>query len=423
VFNKSNGLISDYVYVVFEDTSGQIWAGTNDGGVFKFDKNASTFKQEFDLRDRGIYDVTAILQTANGHYWFAGYGLLEYDPKSQEFTSYSTNDNFPAHDPLTLAIGKDDALYIGTLEEGLIRYADGDFTLWTVPNVPRYAAFSHIVPATDGSLYFVEQYWNSVDQFDPASGQWETPDYESISIPRAVDSKGYLWSGAYDGLWIFSPAGSRTHFTTKEGLPSDNVNDVALDASGNAWIATDGGLAAVESDKVTSVYKGTEIGLVSDIVKKVFVDSNGNIWAAGEYGGDIARFEPGGKQTLFTAKKLFDSEPNAITGFAEDANGDLLVATDGDGLYRRSPSNVWNRITAGDPGVNVPVDNILCVSVAPDGSIWLGLKDRAARFDGEKWQSFTTKEGMSGRAVYDIYFASDGTIWFATDGGVTRIQP
>jgi ligand-binding sensor domain-containing protein/tRNA A-37 threonylcarbamoyl transferase component Bud32 len=424
VFKTANGLPGGRVFSILEDAADTIWVGTDEGGVSKFDSGAGTFKAQFDLRELGIYDVTSMLQSADGHYWFAGYSLAEYNPKTEELTRYSTDDgNFPAYQPVTLAQGPGEVIYIGTLGDGLVRFEKGESVQWTIPNVPGEAGYSQIVPAADGSLYFIEQYWNQVDQFIPSTDKWKNSLAENLSIPRAIDPQGNIYGGAWDGLWIISPNGISQHLTTENGLPSDEIYAVDFDKSGNAWVGTQGGLVTLKGSIIVDVTPGGELGLDGDAVRKVFVDSRGGIWAAGESGGNMAYLPPGGNWTLQAAHLVLGVNPESITDFAEAPNGDILIASYGSGLFTRSPAGEWTRTYIGSAGVTQPIDYLRSLAVGPDGSLWLGLDDRVVRFDGQTWKGFTIKEGLSGLLVYDIYIDLAGSVWFATNGGVTRFAP
>ncbi len=64
------------------------------------------------------------------------------------------------------------------------------------------------------------------------------------------------------------------------------------------------------------------------------------------------------------------------------------------------------------------------VTVAPDGSLWFGGHGGAARFDGVEWQTIGAgPDSLINDTVNDIYIAADGTVYFATGGGVTRLTP
>ncbi len=425
VFNRSNGLpVGERVFSILEDAAGSIWVGTDEGGVLKFDSGAGVFRAQFDLREQGIYDVTSLLQSTAGHYWFAGYGLVEYDPLTKQLTRYSPyDDNFPAYHPVTLAHGPNGVIFIGTAGEGLIRFENGVAAEWVIPNVPGQAGYSSIVPAPDGSLYFIEESWNQVDRFDPTSNAWKNGIIEEVSIPHTTDALGNLWSGAWDGLWIITPARSRQNLTTQEGLPSNQINAVAFDQTGKAWVGTSNGLATLKGSLVMNVTSNRDLGLDGEGISLVFVDSQGGIWAAAETGSNFAYLPPGGNWTLQSPSLLFGSNPERITDFVEAPNGDVLVSTYGDGFYRHAPDGKWTRVKIGEPGVTQPINYLLCLATGVDGSLWLGLEDRAVRFDGKTWQAFSLKEGLSGPVVYDIYIDPAGSVWFATNGGVTRFAP
>jgi len=425
VFTSSNGLpVGERVFSILEDSAGSIWVGTDEGGVLKFDSGAGVFKAQLDLREQGIYDVTSQLQSTDGHYWFAGYGLVEYDPLTKKLTRYSPyDDNFPAYHPVTLAHGPSEVLFIGTVGEGLIRFENGAAAQWKLPNVPGQASYSSIVPAPDGSLYFIEESWNQVDRFDPTGNEWKNGIIEEVSIPRATDALGNLWSGAWDGLWVITPDRSRQNLTTQEGLPSDQINAVAFDQEGKAWVGTGSGLATLKGSLVMNVTSNRDLGLDGEGIHRVLIDARGGIWVAAETGANFAYLPPGGNWTLQSPSLLFGSAPERITDFAEAPNGDVLVSTYGDGFYRRTPDGKWTRVKIGEPGVTQPINYILCLATGIDGSLWLGLEDRAARFDGRNWQAFTIKEGLAGPVVYDIYIDPQGSVWFATNGGVTRFAP
>lgn len=425
VFHASNGLPGEQVFSILEDSTGTIWVGTNEGGVAKFDNANETFTQQFDLREQGIYDVTSMLQSTDGNYWFAGYSLVEFDPQTQELTRYSPyENNFPVSQPITLARGPDNVIFIGTIGEGLVRFEKGNSAQqWRIPNVPGEGGYSQIVPAVDGSLYFIEEFWNQVDQFIPSSDTWNTALAQNISIPRAIDQSGNIYGGAWDGLWVISPDGLSQRLGTENGMPSNEIYAVALDTQGNAWVGTGGGLVILKGSTLISATPGSELGLEGDAVRHVFVDSRGGIWASGEAGGNMAYLPSGGEWTLESASQATGANLEFITDFAESPTGDLLVATYGGGLLLRTPAGEWKHIHAGSEGVTQPINFIHSVAAGADGSLWLGLDDRAVRFDGQTWQGFTIKDGMSGLKVYDIYIDPNGSVWFATNGGVTRFAP
>lgn len=57
------------------------------------------------------------------------------------------------------------------------------------------------------------------------------------------------------------------------------------------------------------------------------------------------------------------------------------------------------------------------------GNIWFGTNgDGVCRYDGVRFEYFTTYQGLAGNAVRAILQDDDGNIWFATNGGISRFD-
>ena len=70
------------------------------------------------------------------------------------------------------------------------------------------------------------------------------------------------------------------------------------------------------------------------------------------------------------------------------------------------------------------VDTVQDVIEDSSGSIWFATKGGGTvRYDGETFDSLTTKDGLVHNNISKIYESSDKDIWFATEGGVTQYTP
>ncbi|MFQ5949224.1 MAG: two-component regulator propeller domain-containing protein, partial [Nitrospiria bacterium] len=55
--------------------------------------------------------------------------------------------------------------------------------------------------------------------------------------------------------------------------------------------------------------------------------------------------------------------------------------------------------------------------------LWVGtLGGGLSHFDGKRWRSFTTRDGLAGNLVHAIQIDSKGVFWIGTDGGVSRFD-
>lgn len=64
---------------------------------------------------------------------------------------------------------------------------------------------------------------------------------------------------------------------------------------------------------------------------------------------------------------------------------------------------------------------VYCVAEDKSGHIWLGTVNGASRFDGHRFENFSTAHGLAPEGVKTIYQDSAGTLWFGHyEGGITR---
>jgi len=74
--------------------------------------------------------------------------------------------------------------------------------------------------------------------------------------------------------------------------------------------------------------------------------------------------------------------------------------------------------------IAVAPGNVYSIAVAPDGALWFGTRDHgASRFDGKKWTTYTTQEGLAGVNVKSIAIAPDGSLWFACNSSSVSHEP
>lgn len=249
-------------------------------------------------------------------------------------------------------------------------------------------------------------------------------------------ARGALWVGTSSGLnEVDLQSGKlRATFTRKEGLASEQVFAIAIDAQGYKWIGTgSGGASRYRQDDGERAWKTyfPMHGLADYRVFSLGNDGRGGLWM-GTLAGASRLDRATGKFTTYS-KELVNQW---VYGIAADPKGRVWFATEGG--VSMFDGKTWRAWTQAD-GVGMPNPGhaagagpdapgskafnrnyIFAVHAARDGAIWAGTwGGGAARFDGERWTSLTTKQGLAGDMVYSIAEEADGTLWFGTNAGLS----
>jgi PAS domain S-box-containing protein len=114
------------VKAITEDTEGNLWFGTDGGGLARFENgNFTTFTTADGLASNVVFGLTA---DREGGLWIAtNKGLNHF--KNGTFSTFTTKDGLANDVVLTSYQDKEGALWIGT-QDGLNRFKDGKFTTY-----------------------------------------------------------------------------------------------------------------------------------------------------------------------------------------------------------------------------------------------------------------------------------------------------
>ena len=207
-----------------------------------------------------------------------------------------------------------------------------------------------------------------------------------------------------------------TPLSVKQGLSNSNATSVLAARDGSIWIGTADGLNRWKEGRTTIYRRRTDPGLPDDSIQSLFEDERGRIWVSGSRG--LAAFENG----KFTA---VPAVPGGFThAIASDNRGGLWLSlwlTSNDyGLAHLVDGKIiehapWQKL-GGGPGTGLVPD--------PDGGVWTGLlSGGVANFRAGQIRNLSlTGDGASTiRKVLDVSRDRDGTIWVATDSGLSRI--
>jgi ligand-binding sensor domain-containing protein/signal transduction histidine kinase len=404
-FTKQEGLKSNNVVCMKQDRNGNIWFGTWEGGVSRYDGKYFTHFAEKEGLAGNI--VLSIYEDKSGNLWFAGGGVSRYDGKYfTQFTNIEVSNN------LVLSVFEDDSanLWFGA-EKGLTKYNGKTFTNYTTKEGLSNNTVWSILEDKSGSLWFGTS--GGVSSYDGKTftNYTEKEGLSNNNVSSIYEDKaGSLWFGTNRGVSrLDRDSKTFTYYTEKEGLSNNNVSSIYEDKAGNLWIGTYGG-GVSKYDGTTFTNFTEQDGLANNLVTSILEDRSGSLWFGIDRGG-VSKYN-GRTFTHFGRTEGLSS--NDCTSIFEDNSGNLWFGTNHGGVSKYDGKSFANFTQEDGP------DNVLSTLEDDYGNLWFGcLSGGVFKFkhDGKSFTHFTLKEGLYSDNVTKILQDKTGSLWVATGGG------
>jgi signal transduction histidine kinase/ligand-binding sensor domain-containing protein/CheY-like chemotaxis protein len=138
----------------------------------------------------------------------------------------------------------------------------------------------------------------------------------------------------------FIPA---TTYSTKNGLSSNNIQDIIEDENGFLWLATQKGLSRFDSDKFKNFQKdkSNSHSLPNILVEELLLMPNGKVWMSiNEVGITIFdQFNQHFNSIKNNSTELFNMPNRNLFGMAKDKNNNAWFSIYGEGIYQWDVQN------------------------------------------------------------------------------------
>ena len=421
------------VNAMLEDRAGTVWvAAHQDGGAGRLCMlERGRFQCRGEDGSLGPY-VPTLFEDSKGRLWgTTADGLWRWAPGPPTFIALPERP-WPAR--RGLAEGENGELLVAT-RGGVRRIVDGTPGALLVPGDEVDKRTSRILRDRHGALWIgssnrglLHVHGGRTDAFGPLDGLSSGDVFDLFE-----DREGNLWVATLEGLDRFRELAAAT-ITTRQGLPSNRVGGVLPDRDGSVWISTTPGLARWRAGQLT-VYREQPQSeprlMAADATQPsapreqvvpglppgtatLLQDSKGRIWI-----GAMAGFG-------YLERDRFVAVP-AIAGglvdcIVEDDAGNLWIAHRDIGLMRLAPDLAvhripWSDLRPGRGALRLAVD-------AVRGGLWLGYIDGSIAhvLDGKVRASYGAGDGLARALVNQIRVDNEGTVWAATEGGLSRLR-
>jgi signal transduction histidine kinase/ligand-binding sensor domain-containing protein/CheY-like chemotaxis protein len=400
----SQSLPSDYIYVVYCDSKGRIWAGTNEGlcyyneftnGFTKF--NLSQLSSESDV----IFDI---LEDEKNHLWFATIkGLILYMPEHDSVVCFNQNsykhDWVLPSDTITRVIAdKSDKLWVSLYNRGLC---------WIDKDKGIVKNFTY-VPGKNNSLSD-----NQVERI-------------------FQDSRGDIWIGTLNGglnMLNRSDSTFTRYVIDKNDSYSDRVRAIFEDPEGNLYFGTRAGLYLFDRTSLNFIlYANTPhkfSTLSANSILCSFTDNKAGIWLGTYYGGvNYSNFE----YCTFVSYTAKDNDPYflnnpSVFGINEDSKGNIYICTEkGINVLRKNGSTFDYFMHEPANSNSLGYNDVKSIAVDSKDNLWIGTNNEGLNFYSRQSGKFIyfkhiphDSTSLPNNKVYFVFLDRDENLWVLTN--------
>ena len=188
---------------------------------------------------------------------------------------------------------------------------------------------------------------------------------------------------------------SRDIWTTRNGLPHNQVNSTTQTPEGYLWFATWEGLVRYNGQDFKIFTPKNLPALQDHGIRHVSVGSNGRLIVSTSRGG-ISILE-GNKWT--TIDRDDGLAQNDTIAAVEDDDKNIWVAHESKGISVINPDG---KIKNYSKNQGLPDERLFAIFKDSDNVIWAGTANGLVRIENNQVQIFTEKQGLPKGAVYSI---------------------
>jgi hypothetical protein len=281
---------------------------------------------------------------------------------------------------------------------------------------------SSIIEDREGNLWF-GTWGDGICKYDDRIQTYPTP---SPLLSATEDSYGTLWFQTHAEGVIQYDGRTFRNFTINYG----EGGWIVLSGDSSLWF---GGLGRMVRYDGKTFQPIRDVGWVNTHVQPILRDTGGNLWFKVEEAEGlsdtikIGRYD--GKDFYYFLEEGDPATKGYVRKAVEDTAGNIWFNTERNGVYRYN-GITFTHLTRAD---GLAGNRISSIVEDAAGNLWFGIRDNGrpdpkvsgiggvSVYDGVKFQTYSTKDGLAWDSVTSILKTRNGDLWLGTwHGGVSR---
>ena len=401
-YTTANGLSHNLINSMF-DVNGKLLVAENNGSIdiIQNNKVQKRFTTPSAVNIANHFNNRLLLTSdRNGFYEYVNDSLIE--PK-QEKTGTTLGDFLPLNDSTLLCTGVDNNLYIFNKDYSLLSsiqnrgmhfyslFQDSKKRIWacTITGLKLL----QIVQGNKPSILFL-----------PLPAEFDFWPLTNAPVTSMIEEEdGSFWIGTIKGLVKIFPGGSTYIYNEKDGLPSSMINTLYFDKEKNLWVGTSLGLAKWVSENNVVFYNTDNKDFRSDVFAAFPYDNRKVLLKTAH-----------GLQYFYLDKKEFKNIKATADFYSPIAGNSLPLIHYGNqlGIIDTAKNSIISF-----QKLDTTITGSLFSQIYSNGTIFLGT------FSGVYAIERSSVKKILPHRVTGISISKDGDVWAATwENGLFKIR-
>ncbi|GEC72754.1 Signal transduction histidine kinase [Flavobacterium flevense] len=326
-----NTIAGKVVSNIIQDSNKKIWIATEDSGITIFDRKNNTFSYLNNNDGLSSNNIHALKEDTNGDIWIGTFlgGLNKYNPKTKQIEVFKneilSKNSLSNNYVYSILEDSKKGLWIGT-QAGLNIYnrSTKSFSLFK-PQILGDEFIYDLLEDKNGCIWICTRF-SGIYKYDRPNNKLIHYSFDKNNefsfnsnqfVSAFQDSKNNIWFGSLNGGLLVFDTKKRTFkaITQKDGLPNNNIYGVIEDNKGFIWITSNNGLTQYNPKTHEFFNFNKEIGLSTNQFnfKSFFKDREGYLYFGSIYGlnyfhPDLLNFNNKSSEIRLTGFKLFNKD-------------------------------------------------------------------------------------------------------------------